>query len=250
MSERFFTATPIASDRITLAGGEAHHLAHVMRKKPGAMVTLFDGSGQEFDARIESVAGDVVELTIVERRSVAGRQVSPLVLAVALPKGDRQRWLVEKAVELGVESIVPLVVKRSVALPVDSALVRLRRTAIEASKQCGRNQILEIAEARKWHEFVAEVRSSLRLLAHPGGKPLASVWPAGEPPQESIVAAIGPEGGFADDEAQAALDAGWTPVDLGPLILRVETAAVAIAAWAMLAHQGGASRVASTSPSA
>jgi 16S rRNA (uracil1498-N3)-methyltransferase len=72
------------------------------------------------------------------------------------------------------------------------------------------------------------------MLAHPGGKSLASVWPVGEPPHEPIVAAIGPEGGFADDEAQAALDAGWTPVDLGPLILRVETAAIALAAWAML----------------
>ena len=89
---------------------------------------------------------------------------------MALPKGDRQKWLVEKAVELGVTRIVPLRTQRGVAQPVEQALVRLRRAVIEASKQCGRNRLLQIDEPRAWPDFVADAADTpCRLLAHPGG---------------------------------------------------------------------------------
>src|SRR5689334_9580454 len=112
MSERFFVTTPIAAERVKLEGPEAHHLSHVMRAKVGDRVALFDGSGCEFDAQIESIGKSVVELSVVERREVDRESAVRLTLAVALPKGDRQQWLVEKAVELGVASIVPLVTER------------------------------------------------------------------------------------------------------------------------------------------
>src|ERR1700759_1838130 len=117
MSDRFFISDPIRGDAVTLSGADAHHLAHVMRAEVGETVTLFDGSGSELLARIQSIGKREVELTIVERREVNRESATKLTLAVALPKGDRQRWLVEKAVELGVHALVPLETERGVAQP-------------------------------------------------------------------------------------------------------------------------------------
>src|SRR5688572_8850936 len=112
MSDRFFVETPIESERAELIGSEAHHLAHVMRAAVGAEVTLFDGSGAEFPARVIKIGRSQVELVVLERREIDRELPFPLVLGVALPKGDRQKWLVEKATELGVSRIVPLQTSR------------------------------------------------------------------------------------------------------------------------------------------
>ncbi|HEY2882691.1 MAG TPA: RsmE family RNA methyltransferase [Pirellulales bacterium] len=240
MSERFFISTPITGDRATLTGPEAHHLVNVMRAKIGDRVTLFDGEGDEFVAEISSVGRVTLDLKILERQSINREASVPLILAVALPKGDRQKFLLEKAVELGAVGLTPLVTERGVAQPVDSALERLRRVVVEASKQCGRNQLLEIYPAEPWKKFAAAAPANssdtLRLIAHPGGKSLREIWQArsSSPNRPFVIAAIGPEGGFTDDEVAAGIAAGWTTVDLGPRILRVETATTAIAAWCAL----------------
>jgi 16S rRNA (uracil1498-N3)-methyltransferase len=254
MSDRYFVDKPISIDRVTLSGPEAHHLIHVMRATPGTRVTLFDGAGDEFSAAVERVGRADVELSILARQSIDRELPFDLTLGVALPKGDRQKWLVEKAVELGVTRIVPLRTQRGVAQPVEQALVRLRRAVIEASKQCGRNRLLQIDEPRSWPDFVADAAgASCRLVAHPGGDcpnfrlsengtvPFgdaacgAGVPPAGAagtaaPQSNGVYAAIGPEGGFADEEVALAVAAGWHTVDLGPRILRVETAALFLVA--------------------
>jgi 16S rRNA (uracil1498-N3)-methyltransferase len=197
---------------------------------------LFDGSGQEFTARIETIKRQAVELTIVERRNVSRELTFSLTLAVALPKGDRQKWLAEKATELGVRRLVPLISERGVAQPVESALERLRRSVIEASKQCGRNRLMEIGQPRTAAELFADGSSdTVRLIADPQGQPLRPCLEAGKtasgafPP--AVVAAIGPEGGFSPGELAAASAAGWQSASLGQRILRVETAAIAIAAY-------------------
>jgi len=236
MSERFFVAPPIAGERVVLSGDEARHLTTVMRLQPGDEATLFDGSGQEFTARIETVKRHAVELAIVERRTVSRELKFSLTLAVALPKGDRQKWLVEKATELGVTRLVPLVTERGVAQPVESALERLRRSVIEASKQCGRNRLMEIGNPLAAAELFAEQGGEpFRLIADPAGQPLAAWLQAGSASRAekrwSVVAAIGPEGGFSPDELAAARAAGWQAISLGDRILRVETAGVAIAAF-------------------
>jgi 16S rRNA (uracil1498-N3)-methyltransferase len=269
MSERYFVESPITSDRAVLAGPEAHHAIHVMRLSAGAEVTLFDGSGSEFSARVEQIRHAQVELAVLSRAQIDRELPAALTLGVALPKGDRQRWLVEKAVELGVASLVPLETARSVARPTEQALARLRRTVIEASKQCGRNRLMEIAPPQTWAEFLAAPSGdSFRLFAHPcaglpstfgrgvGGEGGPAVEEAGcaslpSPDQPSVGArrgaggeglsggargdhrvflAIGPEGGFTDEEVSAALSAAWRQVDLGPRILRIETAALALVA--------------------
>ena len=230
MSDRYFVESPVASDRAVLAGAEAHHLLHVMRAKAGTRVTLFDGSGWEFDAVVERTGRSEVELAIAGRREIDREAPIAVTLGVALPKGDRQKWLVEKVVELGVARLVPLETERGVAQPVENALERLRRGVIEACKQCGRNRLMEIAGPKAWQEFLAgNVRAACRLVAHPRQAPGQSL-PRLPVPCEIAALAIGPEGGFTDEEVALAIAQGWQAVDLGPRILRVETAAVALAA--------------------
>jgi 16S rRNA (uracil1498-N3)-methyltransferase len=234
MSERFFSSQPISGDRADLTGDEARHLSAVMRAKIGDEVVLFDGSGAEFTATITAIRKHVVELTIIERREISRELPFSVTLAVALPKGDRQKWLVEKATELGVTRIVPLTTERGVAQPLDSALDRLRRSVIEASKQCGRNRLLEIATpADAIAYFAAAPPSATRLLADPTGQPLATTLLSRN---QEIITAIGPEGGFSPAELSAAHSAGWLSVSLGNRILRVETAAIALASWAVTAY--------------
>src|SRR5262245_48965007 len=125
MADRYFVDSPIEGPFAQLAGSEAHHLAHVMRAKRGDPITLFDGSGAEFSARIEHIDRNHIELAIISRQLVDRELGFPLLLGVALPKGDRQRWLVEKATELGVARLVPLATERSNDRPSPAVLARL-----------------------------------------------------------------------------------------------------------------------------
>src|SRR5256885_5436470 len=144
MSERFFSPRPITAGGMMLDGPEAHHLLHVMRASVGDEVTLFDDSGAEFKATVETLRRTDAELRIIERREIDRELPFELIVGVALPKGDRQKWLVEKLTELGVTTLVPLTTERSIAVPSDSAGDRLRRTVIEAAKQYRRNPLLHI----------------------------------------------------------------------------------------------------------
>jgi len=234
MSDRYFVESPVTSDRAVLAGVEAHHLLHVMRAKVGTRVTLFDGSGWEFDAVVGRTGRNEVELAIAGRQEIDREAPIVVTLGVALPKGDRQKWLVEKVVELGVTRLVPLETDRGVAQPVENVLERLRRGVIEASKQCGRNRLMKIAEPKSWRVFLADnEKAACRLVAHPRQEPRR--WTA---PGENAALAVGPEGGFTAEEVALAVARGWQPMELGPRILRVETAAVALAARVILDQVG------------
>src|SRR3954471_4517057 len=150
MSERFFSSKPIVAERATLDGPEAHHLLHVMRANVGDPVTLFDDSGAEFSAVVDQLNRSEIELRIVERCEINRELAFPLIIGVALPKGDRQKCRVEKLTELGVTTLVPLITERSVAQPASGALERLRRAVIESAKQCGRNRLMHISPAQPW----------------------------------------------------------------------------------------------------
>ncbi len=235
MSQRFFVENSIQSESVSLTGTEAHHLIHVMRSKVGDDVTLFDGGGAEYSASIASIGRAQVELAIGQRLEIDRELPAQVTLGVALPKGDRQRWLVEKATELGVAVLVPLVTTRGVAQPTGKAISRLERAVIESSKQCGRNRLMQVGPPQPFDQFVTESNQQCRLLAHPAGsRQLADCDVASA---ESIAVAIGPEGGFADDEVASAVSAGWEIVDLGPRILRIETAALAMTSWICLGLQ-------------
>lgn len=241
MPRRCYSETPIDGDHATLDGSEAHHLLHVLRAAPGTSVTLFDGSGCEFDAEVTACKRSTVEMAITERREVDRELPHPLVLGIALPKGDRQRWIIEKSVELGVSRLVPLITERSEKQGGD----KLGRYVVEASKQCGRNRLMEIAEPMRWGDWLAaDIRSVggvsaadfapqaepltiRRWVAHPiGGQPTAATLAERRP----TLLAIGPEGGLSDAEVGSAVAAGWEVVGLGERILRIETAALGLVA--------------------
>jgi len=228
MSERYFVDQPITGESAELVDTEAQHLTKVMRAAVGDEVTLFDGSGAEFLARVAKIAKSAVSLEIVERREISRESRVALTLAVALPKGERQKWLVEKLTELGAARLIPLLTERGVAQPVDAALTRLRRSVIEASKQCGRNRLMEIAPPRDAMEFFAsDSVVGVNLIAEPGGELLGPLPPG----ISQLNCAIGPKGGFTPAELKGALENQWRPVSLGTTILRIETAAIAMAAW-------------------
>jgi 16S rRNA (uracil1498-N3)-methyltransferase len=242
MSERFYLNVPLAEGAtVILEGPEAHHLARVCRLRPGAVVSLFNGDGQEYAARLVSIVRRQVTLEVI-RQSAPGREL-PFLLEIAapLPKGDRAAYLVEKLTELGVARFVPLTSQRSVIQPRETRREKLERQVIEASKQCGRNRLMEVSPAVDWRTYCTQkVPDAIRVLAHVGAKSgYTALAAAALSEGKAVCAAVGPEGGFTEEEAAQAHDAGWTAVDLGPRTLRVETAALLLAAWALTLAQTG-----------
>jgi 16S rRNA (uracil1498-N3)-methyltransferase len=227
MSERFFLAEPPSAGRGRLVGDEARHLIRVMRCRVGDEVVVFDGRGTSWRARVASIGRDeaVLELGAAAEEPVA--QAAPVTLAVALPKGERQKWLVEKLTELGVARLVPLVTTRGVAEATPAAVERLGRGVIEACKQCGRDTLMAIAEPRTVAEVVGDHREEGRIVvADRAGEP----WSAAVTHDRPVVVLVGPEGGFTAEELAAVDAAGGRRVSLGPNVLRIETAAIALAA--------------------
>jgi 16S rRNA (uracil1498-N3)-methyltransferase len=237
MSHRCFSAEPVAADGLTLDGSEAHHLLHVLRAREGTRVVVFDGTDYEFDAEVSACHRSTVDLIVHDRRLASRELAQPLTLGVPLPKGDRQRWIVEKAVELGVSSLVPLRTERSVATG-DKGGEKLDRYVIEASKQCERNRLMEIAAPMAWSDWLATAPTTARRwIADPTGGALPALDHTRALP---TFAAVGPEGGFTEGEIVAAREAGWEVVALGPRILRIETAAIALATVLSLSAPGSA----------
>lgn len=244
MSDRFFIDRPI-EEQITLTGPEAHHLIHVMRCRVGDRVVVFDGQGDEAVVEIAEIQKKAVGLRLVKRTEVSRELPIVMMIASPLPKGDRERFLLEKLTELGVTSFIPLVTQRTIVRPDDKVIERLRRWAIEASKQCGRNHLMAVQSPTTWADLLENASScEQRLFAHPlSDSQLASSfcstntesdeisWKrlAAVVPSRKIIAAVGPEGGFTDEEVAQAIRAGWQQIDLGPRVLRVETAAIVLA---------------------
>jgi 16S rRNA (uracil1498-N3)-methyltransferase len=228
MSERFYVNLPLAPGPFTLDGPEARHLAAVCRLRPGDAVCLFNGDGRQYPARVTQVARREVTLEIVAVEAPERELPLPLEVAAPLPKGDRAQFLIEKLTELGVTTFVPLECRYSNTHPRDSKRDKLERWVIEASKQCGRNVLMRIGDLIEWEAYVGQGnREDLRVLAHPHqGEDLAAIV-AGSVPRRI---AVGPEGGFTDEEVALAIEHGWHTVSLGSRILRVETAAIVLAA--------------------
>lgn len=237
MAERFYVNCPLAVGPVQIEGPEVHHLATVCRARAGDQVCLFNGDGHEYPAQVLEVRRQSVTLAVLGKESPRRELGFRLEVAAPLPKGDRAQFLIEKLTELGATRFIPLTTARSIVHPREAKLDKLRRWVIEASKQCGRNAFLDIGDLADWRNW--SVRADLpplRLLAHPAirspsldSTPLllsADFLPAAD----GLVVAVGPEGGFGEEEVIIACQAGWRLIDLGPRILRVETAAIALVA--------------------
>jgi 16S rRNA (uracil1498-N3)-methyltransferase len=227
MSERFYVNYPLAPGTVQLEGPEAHHLARVCRLRPGDQVYLFNGDGNQYPARVGEISRRWVVLNVFPPDSAARELAIDLQVAAPLPKGDRATFLVEKLTELGVSRFIPLRTRRSVVHPGEGKRDKLERVVIEASKQCGRNRLLQVEPLVDWDTHCTrQDLPAARWLAHPGSADRL------EAARQDMALAVGPEGGFTPEEVEKARQNGWRLIDLGPTTLRVETAALILAARA------------------
>lgn len=232
----FITPDRIEGDRLRIDGSDAGHLLRVLRLGPGDLFTALDGTGLEYEAEIVGVNGKRIEARIKTRRRRRTEPRLRLTIGQALPKGDKMEQAIRKCTELGAAAFWPLLTERCVpSLPAGRAgdrLARWRKIAAEAACQSGRAVIPEVAGPRSWSEAAERYRDfDLTLLPWEGEteRTLKDALNALEEPEQVLVL-IGPEGGLARAEVEAARRAGAVTVTLGPRILRTETAGLVVGA--------------------
>jgi 16S rRNA (uracil1498-N3)-methyltransferase len=221
-------ATLGSGTEINLPDAAAYHVSRVLRLRPGAPLVAFDGSGHDFRCEILAIEGDKVRVKIGER--VPGLRDSPLriTLVQAISRSERMDWTLQKATELGVRSIVPVLSARSVVRLDDRQAERKLRhwkaIVAGACEQCGRSTLPEVRPPLELSRFLADSpREGQRLVLSPGG-PASLAGLASTASRVELL--IGPEGGLDDPELDAATRAGFSPVRLGPRVLRTETAGI------------------------
>lgn len=241
MSARFFADTPLQPGQSLALPDQAARHVQVLRMQPGGLITLFNSQGDgspgsegEFTATIERMGRSDVQVTIGAYAATRRETTRAVHLAVGMPANERMDWLVEKATELGVASIQPLMTERSVlklsAERSGKKLTHWRGVAIAACEQCGRNRVPGIHEPANLGQWLKSAAGSghqrMLLSLRADGQPLprAAVDGNGIP---SFLFLSGPEGGLSPAEEEAAIAAGFAPLTLGPRVLRAETAPLA-----------------------
>lgn len=230
---RFFCPLALSAGvSVDLPESAARHAARVLRLRSGDDLTLFDGRGGEYAARIAQVERERVRVDVLTWDARECESPLALTLVQALQAGEKMDLTVQKAVELGVGRIVPVLARRSV-VRLDGAraarrVEHWRGVAASACEQCGRNRVPDVAELQGLERWLAQPApaGALRLMLAPGaGHTLATLAPP--PPGSPIELLIGSEGGLAPEEMHAAAQAGFVAVGLGPRVLRTETAGLA-----------------------
>ncbi len=231
MPERRLFCPEIAAGSVTLSPEESHHAISVLRVRPGDEIILFDGAGRLAIGVVER-ANRRLEATVGEITNHPPDLTRRLTLAVAMPKSTRQGFLIEKCTELGVAAIWPIITDRSVAHPSAGAIDKWKRRAIEAAKQSRRAWLPTIETPRSFRESLARATEFDAVgfaTVDPPAEGLATLV-ASIPHDGSVLVYVGPEGGFSDAERESAVAVGAVPVNLGPTVLRTETAAIAVCA--------------------
>jgi 16S rRNA (uracil1498-N3)-methyltransferase len=246
MKPRFHCPVHLLPDsELPLPANAARHV-QVLRMQPGQALTLFDGQGMEAEARITHMGRQDVRVSVVHCQLIERETPWAIHLALGMPANERMDWLVEKATELGVCSIQPLLTERTVLrLQGERATRKVahwQSVAAAACEQCGRNRLPLIHAVQSLSTWLAGIHTahahaSRQLLSlHPQSQPWSTPRPM--PGPQELVFLSGPEGGFNPAEEAAAMTAGFTPVHLGPRVLRAETAALAVLAACSL-HSSG-----------
>jgi 16S rRNA (uracil1498-N3)-methyltransferase len=237
---RIHVIEPIAGRRTyDLSGSAANHVARVLRLQTGDPLVLFDGRGGEYATTIDALGRDRVTVAVGEHSATDRESAVNLTLVQGVSRGERMDLIVQKATELGVTSIVPVVTSRSVVRTSESRAERKvehwRAIAMAACEQCGRNRLPQIESPVAWQAWLARRPTAgvALLLATRAATRLGDALTAAA----NIELLIGPEGGLTPEEETAALAAGFHAVTLGPRVLRTETAA--IAAIAAIQHRIG-----------
>jgi 16S rRNA (uracil1498-N3)-methyltransferase len=227
MVPRFYLDAPLRAGGVcTLAEDAAHHAIHVLRLREGEEVTLFNGRGGEYAARIASMQRLRIALDVLQHRPVERESPLRVTLVQAVSAGDKMDSTLRKAVELGVAAIQPVLAARSLARPkgdrAESRQAHWRKVAIAACEQCGRNRIPEVYPLVGVADYRAP-EDAQKVLLSPRAESAFSKMVKGE----TLVLAAGPEAGFTDEEEARLAAGGFAPASLGPRVLRTETAAVA-----------------------
>jgi 16S rRNA (uracil1498-N3)-methyltransferase len=233
MQRRRFYSKPssFTETSVRLDADEAHHLTRVLRIGLGARVFVFDGEGLEYECEVARVAKHEVDLNLLRRLDDVVESPLRLTLAQALIKGDKFDWVIQKATELGVTRIVPLVTEHSDIKRAEERASqrteRWRRVSLEALKQCGRRRLVEICEPAPFNDFCGYVDQDARLIfSERGGESIAGVS-AKLRDVNQLSLCVASEGGWSERELLKAASCGFTAVNLGARILRTETAAIA-----------------------
>lgn len=238
-SSRVFVEEPLKPDAVAqVEGSAANHILRVLRLQVGDALVVFDGRGGEYEARIEGTRKDTVLVAVGAHRPVERESPLAVTLAQGVARGERMDVVVQKATELGVRAIVPLLTERTVvrldAGRSDSKLRHWSAVAVAACEQCGRNTLPRLPAPQTLEAFLAASRSesAARVVLSPRGERRVSELQASS---GEVILLVGPEGGLAEHELDAALAVGFQALRLGPRILRTETAAIAALAALQLA---------------
>jgi 16S rRNA (uracil1498-N3)-methyltransferase len=223
---------------LDLQGSAANHVARVLRLRVGDALILFDDAGGEHTATVVALARHTVRVSVGEYLTSDRESPLHITLAQGISRGERMDVVVQKATELGVKRIVPVLAARTVvrlnAAQGANRLRRWRAIAVAACEQCGRNRLPEVTAPMTLQQFlVSQLPDGLRLMLRPDGRLKVRDLPA----SPAVTLLIGPEGGLSDAEQSAALAAQFQGLSLGPRILRTETAA--LAALAVIQQQLG-----------
>jgi len=230
---RFYCPLPLSPGLVVdLPEAVAHHL-HVVRQQAGAPLTLFNGDGGQYRATLQDVGKRRASARVDAFEAVDVELRYAITVAQALPEASKMDWIIEKAVELGVAAIVPLAAQRCVTrLSGERAEKRhahWQGIIVAASEQSGRNRLATLAPLEDFRQWLARPSTAPRILLSPRGTQTLAAWGAAQGAQ-NVILMVGPEGGFAPAEEDAAIAAGALPLTMGPRVLRTETAALAAAA--------------------
>jgi 16S rRNA (uracil1498-N3)-methyltransferase len=228
----FISLDQVSSPRISIVGEDVRHIATVLRMQTGDELLLCDGKGTEYAVKITRVerSGITTEIIGQSKRELRYPRIT---LGQGLPKSDKMDLIVQKATELGVAGIVPLVTERAIVKVRDEEkrIARWQKIAREAAMQSNRPDMPKVLPIRRLDDYLRALDTAPRTLLllpwEEGTEPIRNVLRR-NPEIQNIVVLIGPEGGFSTTEAESAKTRGFHPVSLGPNILRTETAAIAV----------------------
>lgn len=225
---RIYTGQELqANAEIVLETGPSLHLSRALRMKVGDALVLFNGRGGQYPATISAIDRKAVVVASAEQEALECESPLHLQLGIAVSRGERMDWVVQKATELGVSCIAPLVSERTeVKLGAERGEKKLRhwqQIATSACEQCGRNRLPQILAPQSLAGWLQDVQADLRLVLHH----TAVTRDPGPAPPRSVALLVGPEGGLSEEEIRAAEEAGFASLQLGPRVLRTETAPLA-----------------------
>ena len=233
MSTFFVSPDSVTPPTIRITGDLLHHLRDSLRLHQGTSLTLNDGCGTRYRVEVTQVGSQAIDSRILDQQTEPARHTSPIVLGQALIKGDKMDWVMQKATELGVETLVPLHCAHSVIKlnpeRLEHQRSRWERIVRDAAQQSERWTIPTIADPLDLAQVCRHYASAplKAILTERSSGPSLAAIPLPQDHQPPIILLVGPEGGWAEDEQRVAQEQGFLPLTLGPRILRAETAAIA-----------------------